>query len=1072
MKDYKEWEGEARVEPKLDGIYAKATKDGLVTKTGKPVKNADHIAKALRRHFKKNPGSKIEGELYRKGQPFEDTLSTFRGGKGKKLKLYVHGEEKPSRLIRHVRRVKGKVVKDEGALKKVHEKNLRKLYEGSVIKRGSEARKLKPKHDEELAVVGSKVRKDGKAGVVSVKGRDGKVFKVQGSASEAMRANPGSRATVVYEKSRGGSVRGGKLKSVRNYDFSEAGGDPKLTRYGVSGYNKPKRTPGHPTKSHVVVVKKEGKVKVVRFGEQGAKVNQTVKQRQAFKSRHARNIAKGPTSAAYWADKVKWSPSKTRYKTKTELEAHEFAGGNKSIRIAKILAKKNAKKAKKIASKLPVEVRRGAAMGALVPIPGGIPAGAAVGGAVIAKDAVERAVRKKTGRPYRLFEAGEDSRMKLEPGIYHGSRGVRKLPIFQHEYVAVVPKDGRRVKRHLRKKMVDVGNGRKALVMGAYNKKGKLRAAYKDKVDVAALHDSLKSGKGIKRVGSRMDTDAAMSKMVEAKAAYKAKGAIQYPGVLKNIVGKGTNSNSYARSLLKKSGVRKIEKAGVLTPGADKRVNFDSKCKVMNLEPKDLKKLKHKNVEGRDGLSKTRDVVDISSKAIGAAGSAGMLAGGIAVKKAADRVDSKEVADILAKGVKGKAKEAFPGISRVARALTKKRRLKGFEAHEFVSKKGQLRESGTNKWADPLKIYDGSKTGYWINDKGKEVSVKDLPANNVQVVKAAYNKGKKIHRNAGRVGRFARDAKDVVTRQPRRKDAAGRNKKREWEKAYFKNAAGAAVAGAGVVGYHATLKKNPKLQSRNKTVDKALKKVAGRQYGKSARQINQAAKMGIRRNANKLIQNMFSERQAGLTELGSANVSRLARVAKAKKKMVSKSFKDIDATGLPFVKKEALKRDVLSKDRSFYSKADYKKGQSNLKTWKYVNSKDFSDGSNVTELDTVARAAGWDVRDPRGRSARVFAPGSKQRNRREKHWHEKKENERKLWKASIAAALLAGGAAGYKIRKGSSTAGKQIGKSVASKVGSSPVVGTNKVKLRPRKRPDLDKRSPYAKIRDTFRPVA
>jgi hypothetical protein len=91
--------------------------------------------------------------------------------------------------------------------------------------------------------------------------------------------------------------------------------DPRLARAGVSGYNKPKRTPGHPTKSHVVVAKSGGQVKTIRFGEQGAKTAgkpkagesaKMTKKRASFKARHAKNIARGPMSAAYWADKVKW----------------------------------------------------------------------------------------------------------------------------------------------------------------------------------------------------------------------------------------------------------------------------------------------------------------------------------------------------------------------------------------------------------------------------------------------------------------------------------------------------------------------------------------------------------------------------------------------------------------------------------------------------------------------------------------------------------------------------------------------------------------------------------------------
>jgi len=83
--------------------------------------------------------------------------------------------------------------------------------------------------------------------------------------------------------------------------------DPRLKRAGVSGFNKPKRTPGHPKKSHVVVAKEGGKVKMIRFGQQGVKGSPDGSQRnKAFKARHRKNIDRGKMSAAYWADRVKW----------------------------------------------------------------------------------------------------------------------------------------------------------------------------------------------------------------------------------------------------------------------------------------------------------------------------------------------------------------------------------------------------------------------------------------------------------------------------------------------------------------------------------------------------------------------------------------------------------------------------------------------------------------------------------------------------------------------------------------------------------------------------------------------
>lgn len=91
--------------------------------------------------------------------------------------------------------------------------------------------------------------------------------------------------------------------------------DSRLARAGVSGFNKPKRTPDHPKKSHIVVAKEGDKVKTIRFGEQGASTagkpkagesDKMKKKRASFKARHSSNIAKGKMSAAYWSNLTKW----------------------------------------------------------------------------------------------------------------------------------------------------------------------------------------------------------------------------------------------------------------------------------------------------------------------------------------------------------------------------------------------------------------------------------------------------------------------------------------------------------------------------------------------------------------------------------------------------------------------------------------------------------------------------------------------------------------------------------------------------------------------------------------------
>ena len=103
--------------------------------------------------------------------------------------------------------------------------------------------------------------------------------------------------------------------------MSRAAKDSRLKRAGVSGYNKPKRTPNHPKKSHIVVAKEGDKIKTIRFGQQGKKVGtlsgtagkpkkgeskRMKAKRKSFKASHRKNIKKGKKSAAYWADKVKW----------------------------------------------------------------------------------------------------------------------------------------------------------------------------------------------------------------------------------------------------------------------------------------------------------------------------------------------------------------------------------------------------------------------------------------------------------------------------------------------------------------------------------------------------------------------------------------------------------------------------------------------------------------------------------------------------------------------------------------------------------------------------------------------
>tara|TARA_R100001443_G_scaffold54239_1_gene65692 strand:- start:337 stop:1392 length:1056 start_codon:yes stop_codon:yes gene_type:complete len=145
---------------------------------------------------------------------------------------------------------------------------------------------------------------------------------IQNKISDSLHNMEATFASLSYKEKK----ELGLVKMIHKFkDFlvkaPKKGADSRLKNAGVSGYNKPKRTPKHPTKSHIVVAKVGSKIKTIRFGQQGKKVS-TLKgtagapkkgestrmkaKRKSFKARHAKNIKRGPMSAAYWADKVKW----------------------------------------------------------------------------------------------------------------------------------------------------------------------------------------------------------------------------------------------------------------------------------------------------------------------------------------------------------------------------------------------------------------------------------------------------------------------------------------------------------------------------------------------------------------------------------------------------------------------------------------------------------------------------------------------------------------------------------------------------------------------------------------------
>lgn len=106
----------------------------------------------------------------------------------------------------------------------------------------------------------------------------------------------------------------------------------KLKRYGLSGLNKPKRTPKHPTKKAVVAVRVGNRIKIIRFGAQGMGHNYSPEARRSFKARHRRNIARGKTSAAWWANKVFWAGKGGSVKRPPKSQKHVKGRRRKTTR--------------------------------------------------------------------------------------------------------------------------------------------------------------------------------------------------------------------------------------------------------------------------------------------------------------------------------------------------------------------------------------------------------------------------------------------------------------------------------------------------------------------------------------------------------------------------------------------------------------------------------------------------------------------------------------------------------------------------------------------------------------------
>jgi hypothetical protein len=340
----------------------------------------------------------------------------------------------------------------------------------------------------------------------------------------------------------------------------------------------------------------------------------------------------------------------------------------------------------------------------------------------------------------------------------------------------------------------------------------------------------------------------------------------------------------------------------------------------------------------------------------------------------------------------------------------------------------------------------------------------DVPVGHMQVVRAAYRKAGVASKWGGRAGRLGKDAIDVVGGKPRARDGSGRKRKREWEKAWFGNEAKKAAITAAVLGYATGMKRSPKFRAANISAAKAVRGKVN-SYVPDFFPDTQIKPKGFDTPGSRLIelatkkekQERRSEVAAGLkgaagggavgAVLGAEAVAHGKTVRKHGERLHKAAVRDVSDSlervgagwkkskkpSKPFGKGRFGRAERLARakhESAATIRRTLKKGAVkggligagvlgglSYAAQRSKRKKRFETAGSrmLVELDAAAAEKGWDIRDPRGKSARVFAPGSRKRKRREKKWHEEVGNERKLRTAATVAALVGGGALGVAI---------------------------------------------------------
>lgn len=692
------------VSPKLDGVYGRATRDGIYSKSGK-VLQLPHIQKRLRRYFRKHPDGALEGELFRKKAGVEAISGEVRAGgdAARRVKLHVYpGQADRPWGIGAVRRVAGKAVVDDAGVEKVYARALRKGHEGVVVRNeAGEKFKKKPQQDREWPVVGARA---GKKTVLTLQGDDGQPFKVQSAAGVLAKA--GDRVSVRHS----GLTNSGKPKAavayrIRNdHDFSAI-------------------TP----------------------------MNSISPKEQAQIDQDRRTLKRGALIAGAGAlgglALLKYSKGGIRRSTPS------YPGGGLNLPA---------------------------------PVP-----------------------RQPSGRGLKVTKTREVIRLP-QRGVVKGGAILGPKPPTAKQAAAALPKPPSALDNQTRKggtaravKVADLREQRAyaALKPSTPAKLAKVKPADREKY--AAL-DARARAKAAARLDKPVFEPAdTLQKNGLPKRVGKRPGVISAGEAQASAVG-ALKLDRLARQRTRQELLKFRQQKNFMTP-ASRLIDFKERDRGDTL--RDVAVGGGALASGGGALYAARKFGRASEAATGAAN---------AVKETAARFTPKEIAHAVGAEVTAKTRKTLKGYfptfikggKKVSALLQKSFSTPASRLIEFGND-NQVRDPDTRRYNDPLKVAAGFQQGYTRKDASNQPIMEDLPLLHAQVIKSAYNKGKKIQRTASRGGALVKDVSDTVRGKPRAKDAAGRVKKKEWEKGWFKEGAKNAAVGAGLLGSAAYLSKHP-----------------------------------------------------------------------------------------------------------------------------------------------------------------------------------------------------------------------------------------------------------------------